>query len=187
MLVFLLFALDLGKSTKAGLYTPLLFPPGVPRIPPDRPQEGGASSPFFDQNSHRFLVSIFGRFGAVLGPSWGVIFGPLEPPSSLKMASRGVLKAYLCQKRRFCSHTTFSNTKTAFWTPRRRPKRPKIGPRRLQGSIEEHFWGSSKSYQILHRFQCRLGSIWGAKMGAQKLGCPPPLLASRWQLKLIFF
>ena len=77
MLVFLLFALDLGKSTKAGLYTPLLFPPGGPRIPPDRPQEGGASSPFFDQNSHRFLAPIFGRFGAVLGPSWGVIFGLL--------------------------------------------------------------------------------------------------------------
>ena len=77
MLVFLLFALDLGKSTKAGLYTPLLFPPGGPRIPPGRPQEVRNGLPFFDQNSHRFLAPIFGRFGAVLGPSWGVILGLL--------------------------------------------------------------------------------------------------------------
>ena len=84
MLVFLLFALDLGKSTKAGLYTPLLFPPGGPRIPPGRPQEVHDGLPFFDQNSHRFLAPIFGRFGAVLGPSWGVIFGLL----GLKVRSR---------------------------------------------------------------------------------------------------
>ena len=77
MLVFLLFALDLGKSTKAGLYTPLLFPPGGPRIPPGPPQEVHDGLPFFDQNLHRFLAPIFGRFGAVLGPSWGVIFGLL--------------------------------------------------------------------------------------------------------------
>ena len=91
MLVFLLFALDLGKSTKAGLYTPLLFPPGGPRIPPGRPQEVHDGLPFFDQNSHRFLAPIFGRFGAVLGPSWGVIFGPLGAqvgPSSLQDAFR---------------------------------------------------------------------------------------------------
>ena len=137
MIVFLLFALDLGKSTKAGLYTPLLFPPGGPRIPPGRPQEGGARQPFFRSKFASFFGinfwPIWGRLGSLLGGH----FRPLGPPSSLKMASRGVLKAYLCQKRRFCSHTTFSNTKTAFWTPRRRPKRPKIGPRRLQDALEE--------------------------------------------------
>ena len=103
---------------------------------------GGCQQPFFRSKFASFFGTdfwpIWGRLGSLLGGH----FRPLGPPSSLKMASRGVLKAYLCQKRRFCSHTTFSNTKTAFWTPRQRPKQPKIGPRRLQDGLEEGLFRS---------------------------------------------
>ena len=122
---------------KKCVFNPSFNPPRSPAQSARPPQKVCWVGPFRRSKFRSFLDFDFGRFRGRLGSLLGGHFGPLGPPSSLKMPSRGHLKAYLCQKRRFCSHTTFSNTKTAFWTPRRRPKRPKIGPRRLQDGLEE--------------------------------------------------
>ena len=47
------------------------------RSPPDRSQEAWPGRPFCDENFDGFLVSIFGRFGAVLGLPLGVILALL--------------------------------------------------------------------------------------------------------------
>ena len=133
------------SSTRSGPRS--MLPP--PKYPPRGPAHSAGPTkkvctvgPFLHSKFGSFFDFDFGRFRGRLGSLLGGHFGPLGPPSSLKMPSRGRSKAYLCQKRRFCSHTTFSNTKTAFWTPRRRPKRPKIGPRRLQDGLEEALFRS---------------------------------------------
>ena len=63
---------------------------GPPRIPPGRPQKHVPSAFFSDQNFDHFLVSIFDRFGLVLGRQLGLIFGTFggqDAPSSVQNAS----------------------------------------------------------------------------------------------------
>ena len=92
MLVFLSLSLELiGKPQKLVYIPPFFSPQETRAFRQTGPKRRDPGSPFFDQNFDLFLASIFGRFGAVLGPSWGVIFGPLGAqvgPSSLQDAFR---------------------------------------------------------------------------------------------------
>ena len=81
---------------------------------------------------HRFLDDLGGHFRHF----W--------PPRSAKLGPKRVLKAYQHQKREFSPNTTPADTAAIFGAPRCRPKCPKIGPRRLQEALEEHFFRFSK-------------------------------------------
>ena len=82
--------------------------------------------------------SILGRFGT---PSWGH-FWHFWRPRWTKFGPKRILEAYPHQKREFSPNTTPADTAAIFGAPRCLPKCPKIGPRRLQEALGEHFFRS---------------------------------------------
>ena len=76
----------MAKSSLAEFFHPPIIPPGPPRIPPMKRTMAHNDLLFCDQNFDHFLVSIFARFGLVLGSQLGVIFGTFgaqDRPSSV--------------------------------------------------------------------------------------------------------
>ena len=139
--------------------TPLVFPPRAPRSLPGPPPK--CANPSFYSIKILIIVGppFWIDFWSFWGSSWGH-FCHFWRPSWIKIAPKHVLKAYLSRKREFSPDTTNSNTGELFWNPRWRPTCPKIGPRRLQEALEEQFFRSWKSSQILTRFGSDFGWFW---------------------------
>ena len=81
----------------------------------------------FDANFDHFLDSIFDRFGVVLGRQVGVIFGTL--------GGQVGLPSVICSKNVIFEKTSAVLATARFW----RSTQLKIGPRRLQEALEDHF------------------------------------------------
>ena len=130
---------------------PPIIPPGGQRIPPDRPKWRinfvllSIKISFSENAWHAFVFGkILGRFGVVLGPSWGH-FWHLWRAKMGQFGPKRVLEAYRHQKREFSPNTMPADTAAIFGAPRCLPKCPKIGPRRLQEAPEEQLFRSWKS------------------------------------------
>ena len=72
-------------------------------------------------------------------------------------------------KKSIFKKTSATDGESTILTPRRRPRRPKIDPRRLQDDLQELLFSTSFLSSILLRlgsdFCLMLASLWGAKFG----------------------
>ena len=131
-----------------------------PYNPPRRPAHSAGSAKMnlkirlvVDQNFDRFLTSILGRFGVVLGRQVGVIlgtFGGQDRPRSVQNAS---WKPIHIKKVNF--HQTLARVyESAYLEPKMASKtvqdRPKTAPR-----------GSSRAFFSLLKIVLNFGSFWG--------------------------
>ena len=109
-------------------------------------------------------------FDAIRAPKWAPLGPHLAPfwrPSGAKRRPRHASKADQMQKRRFSRNLAFSNVFFVFSTPRRRPKRPRIAPRRLQDALLEPSERSSASIDFLTRLRSRFGTFLAPKRAPQ--------------------
>ena len=99
----------------------------------------------------------FGAIRAPKGAPLGPHLAPFGRPSWARRRPKQASKAEQSQKRRKRCRTTFSNTKIASPTPRRRQKRPRIAQRLLQDVLWEPSERSSTSIDFFARFGSRFG------------------------------
>ena len=82
----------------------------------------------------------------------------LGRPNRPKIGTKSSLEAFFSQKLDFSKYSPRSSESMKM-TPRRRPRRPKIGPRRLQDDLDNHLFSSSFLSSILVRLGSDFGSI----------------------------